>query len=71
LTLGPYYNVPAKTEIGQGFEIHYKYDAPVISLRSLKRAVEVRYFSLLAVHLRFRSSLQTFWFARSPTGETT
>ncbi|KAL7413043.1 putative oligosaccharyltransferase alpha subunit [Mrakia frigida] len=44
LTLGPYYNVPAKTEIGQGFEIHYKYDAPVISLRSLKRAVEVSHW---------------------------
>lgn len=43
LTLGPYFNIPAKTEIGPAFEIHYKYDGPVIALRKLKRAVEVSF----------------------------
>lgn len=43
LTLGPYHDFPGFTQLGlDEFEVHYKYDAPLVSARKLKRAVEVR-----------------------------
>lgn len=46
ITLGPYINVPAYTSTlgGQPFEVHYRFADPVITVKNLKRAVEVRRF---------------------------
>lgn len=42
ITLGPYHDFPGLTELGLGdFEVHYQFNEPLISARTLKRAVEV------------------------------
>jgi hypothetical protein len=41
---GPYHDFPGLTELGlENFEVHYQFTEPLISARTLKRAVEVRF----------------------------
>ncbi|CED83380.1 Oligosaccharyltransferase, alpha subunit (ribophorin I) [Phaffia rhodozyma] len=46
LTLGPYHSVPALTSTLSvaPFEVHYRFNDPVISVKELKRAVEVSHW---------------------------